>query len=88
MKGARVRTESCEVWFIQTCLFARTQVPSPESFAEYLTSLAHHPSGLLTSLTSLAERVHIAVAAESTSYALCRVGRFRGELCIETKDSY
>ena len=52
--------------------------PSHDSFAAYLSDAASHPSGFLGGLSALGQRLRVAVSAESKSYFLCRIGRFRG----------
>ena len=52
--------------------------PSHDSFEAYLAAAADHPSGFLGGLSALAERLRIAVAADTHSYLVCRTGSHRG----------
>lgn len=63
-------------------LAAAASCPSHDSFASYLSAMASHPSGLIGGLSSLVESVAIALQAESTSWLLFRVARYRGELYL------
>ena len=77
------RTSSVATLAGIACLVAMAcWCPTHDSFEAYLAQQTAHPSGWLStslqSLTSLAERVRIAVAAETRSYVIFRVGSFRG----------
>lgn len=52
--------------------------PSHDSFEAYLAAAAAHPSAWLSGLSNLAEKLRIAVAAETKSYIIFRTGTFRG----------
>tara|TARA_B110001452_G_scaffold39722_1_gene30458 strand:+ start:253 stop:1266 length:1014 start_codon:yes stop_codon:yes gene_type:complete len=84
--GAIVR-ESSSSWLhtalmVGLPLAAVASCPSHDSFASYLSAMASHPSGLLGGLSSLMESVTIAMQAESTSWLLFRVARYKGELYL------
>jgi membrane associated rhomboid family serine protease len=53
--------------------------PSHDSFEAFLARAAAHPSGFLGSLSAIAERVRIAVGAESRSWLILRTGTHRGK---------
>ena len=53
--------------------------PTHDSFTAYLADAAAHPSGFLGSVSALAERVRIAVTAESDSMIFFRIGKFRSQ---------
>ena len=59
-------------------IVALATCPTHDSLTSYLTHAAGHPSGYLGSALSVLESVRIALAAESTSWYLFRVGHFRG----------
>ena len=87
--GAIVRDDSSwpslslhTVLMVGVPLAAVASCPSHDSFASYLSAMASHPSGLLGGLSSLLERAAIALQAESTSWMLFRVARYRGELYL------
>jgi len=57
-------------------------IPSHSSFVEYLDSVAQHPAGTFGSFFSTAERIRIALLAESYSWLFFRLGRFRGDVYV------
>ena len=57
---------------------ALTTCPSHDSFEAFCVAAESHPSGFLGGLSAITSRFHAAVAAETRSYLLFRVGHFRG----------
>ena len=85
--GAAVAGQSASrgtVYFagLSAVVIAVAMCPSHSSFESYLVAAAAHPSGLLGSLASVAQRLKIAVLAESRSYLLFRVGTLHGRSFI------
>ena len=54
-----------------------TMCPSHDSFEAYLNAAGSHPSGWLGGLASVADRLRIAVSAETNSYIILRIGKFK-----------
>ena len=63
-------------------LAAVASCPSHDSFATYLAAMAQHPSGLLGGISSIFESARIAVGAESSSWLVLRVAKYRGALYV------
>ena len=56
--------------------------PTHDNFEAYLAAAAAHPSGWLGGLSNIAEKLRIAVAAETKSFLIFRTGSFRGRTFV------
>ena len=65
--------------FAAALVTALATCPSHDSFATYLGATLAHPSGVFGGLSRAFESLSIAVSADSHSYLLFRMGKFRGE---------